>query len=397
MDSICYILNSFPRPSETFISDELSSMLDLGIKPYVLIFNEGEMKILHPSARKIIDSDLVRKIKPTSKQKALIAVLCLFMLFPRNTLFILSKALRANDRWLYFQAVPYALSLIKKNVQFIHSHFADHNFKWAKTLSEWSGIPFGVTTHGYDLRNDPIPVNEASQLFADADLVVTISAYNKALMIDKYGIHSDKIRIIHCGIYTDRFNPDQSLEKFNDSKLNIINIGRLVPQKGQDILLRALAEAKERGVQFELKIIGAGPLLDDLTELADSLEISSQVYFLNAQNQDVVIEMLKKADMLVLSSRSEGLPVVCMEAMAMEVLLIASRITGIPELVSDRENGLLVEPEDVQGLADTICWADQNRDALQEMTKSARKKVEKDFNRIECTKSLIHEIKKSIK
>ncbi|MFW5799403.1 MAG: glycosyltransferase family 4 protein, partial [Spirochaetota bacterium] len=160
----------------------------------------------------------------------------------------------------------------------------------------------------------------------------------------------------------------------------------------QDTLLRALSEVKQRSIPFELQIIGSGPLLNDLSELAKSLDIADRVHFLGAQNQDIVIELLKKSDIFILPSRSEGLPVSCMEAMAMEVFLIATRICGIPELVSNNKNGLLIEPEDVLGLADAICWANQNRHTLKAMTKVAREKVKKDFDRRKCTKNLILEI-----
>lgn len=392
INKICYILNAFPMPSETFISDEITSMFDLEFSSYVLFLREGDRTIVHPSARRIIDSNRIQAINSKSKLVALIYVFRLFLKRPLNTMSVFLKSMRASDRWRYFQAVPYALDLIKKNVQFIHVHFADQNLQLAKILSEWSGIPFGVTTHRYDLLNDPIPVLEASKLFLAADLVVTISEYNKALMLEKYSIPAEKIKVIHCGIDAERFKPDQRYEKFNDSKLRIINIGRLVHQKGQDILLHALAEVKNRGVIFDLKIIGAGPLLDDLKELASSLDIADQVHFLGAQSQDTIIEMLSNSDLFILSSRSEGLPVVCMEAMAMEVFLIATRISGIPELVSNIENGLLVEPENVHELADAVCWADQNREALKEMTKAARETVEKDFNRKKCTNMLISEM-----
>ena len=367
-------------------------MLDLGVTPYIFSLGEGEMSLLHPSAKKALDFNLLTKITNKSKKQSLKYICRLFLMHPRNTIFALFKAFRSRYRWIYFQAAYYAFMLLNMKVQFIHAHFADANLRWAKVLSDWTGIPFGVTTHRYDILDDPIPVNEASQLYAKANLIISISKYNKCLMTQKYNLSPDKIKIIHCGIDTTRFKPHQSLVKFNDRKLKFINIGRLVPQKGQDIVLRALAEVKERGVQFEMQIIGCGHLKNDLSDLAKSMGIDDCVHFAGAQNQEVVIEMLNKTDIFILSSRSEGLPIVCMEAMSMEVFLIATRIFGIPELVSDRENGLLVEPEDVQGLADAICWADKNRGALKTMTINARKKVEKHFNRNSCISMLYREM-----
>ncbi|GAB6059678.1 hypothetical protein JCM31598_27950 [Desulfonatronum parangueonense] len=291
-------------------------------------------------------------------------------------------------------SAPYALFLLDYKVQYVHTHFADENLKWTKALSDWTGLPFGVTTHGYDLRDDPIPAKEVSKLLSKANLVVAISEYNRNLMVKKFGIFKEKIKIIHCGIDTELFKREHQSQIISGNELRIITVGRLVSEKAQDVLLHALAEVKKRGVRFRLKLIGAGPLQDQLQDLAQTLNIYELIEFMGAQPQEMIIESLRNSDVFVLSSRNEGLPIVCMEAMSMEVFLIATRISGIPELVQHKQNGLLVEPEDVAGLADAICWAERNRESLREMSHAARNKVEDEFDREKCTRSLVFEIQK---
>ncbi|SDB58219.1 Glycosyltransferase involved in cell wall bisynthesis [Desulfonatronum thiosulfatophilum] len=397
LKAICYVLNYFPEPSLTFISDEAASLMHLDITPYVLTFNHGlERSVLQPSARKIIDQGLFRKIVIPSKARTLRAIPQLALRNPRKTFFCCMRILKSKDRWHYMSSAPYALFLQDHGVQYIHTHFADENLKWTKALSEWTGLPFGVTTHGYDLREDPMPAGEVSKLLFQANLVVAISGYNQDLMVKKYGIAKDAIKTIHCGIDTQAFRRSDKTERFVGNHLRIVNIGRLVPEKAQDVLFQALAAVKKRGVQFDLQIVGAGPLLDQLKELARSLDIIDHIDFLGAQPQDVVIKVLREADVFVLSSRNEGLPVVCMEAMAMEVFLIATNISGIPELVQHGQNGLLVEPENVQELADAILWVDKNRKLLEGMCFAARKKVEEEFDRKKCTRSLALEIEQCL-
>jgi len=155
---ICYVLNSFPNPSETFISGEAASMLDFGITPYILVLNQGDVSVVHPSAKKLIDAGLVTTKHEVSKFEALRSLFKIILLRPGTVFKCFCKALFSVDRWLYFQTLPYAVELINKKTNFIHAHFAAWNFRWASVLSEWTGIPYGVTTHGFDLREEPIPI-----------------------------------------------------------------------------------------------------------------------------------------------------------------------------------------------------------------------------------------------
>jgi colanic acid/amylovoran biosynthesis glycosyltransferase len=387
--NICYVLESFPNPSETFISDEAASMMDLGVTPFVLALGEGDSSVVHPIAKKLLDKGLLTVVKEVTKTQSLISIIKLLFKKPIQAISCIINLLSSEDRWIYFQAAPSALNLLEKKIDYIHAHFAASNFCWAEVLSKWTEIPFGVTTHGYDLFFDPIPLSKAVKVFAKANLIVTISEFNQKFMAQKYGIPIEKIKIIHCGVDLKLFNRLDNSDKLKDKKLKLINIGRLVSEKAQDILIEALAETRNRGVQFELTIIGAGQLHEQLIKLCESLKMDGCIRFMGVQSQNSVIEMLQDSDVFVLSSRSEGLPVVCMEAMAIGAFMIATRIKGIPELVQDKVNGLLVEPDDVKGLSDAICWVDQNRDRIKNMCALAREKVELEFDRKKSTELLI--------
>ena len=387
--NICYVLNSFPNLSETFISDEAFSMYGCGVTPHILSLKEGNTVTVHPAAEKLLNSGNVTLVTHVPRATALKAVLRLFMMQPFHTAICFIKSLGSTDRWLYFQTAPYALSLLRNKIDFIHAHFADFNFCWAASLSRWTGIPFGVTTHRHDLRHDPITISRVTKLFLEANLIVTISDNNRNIMVEKYIIPFDKINIVHCGVDLTRFIFSDNIRKFEKRKLRLINVGRLVSEKGQEILIQALSEVKNRGIDFNLTIIGEGPLLNELAHLSAMLNLNNYIHFAGAQTQSRVISMLEESDVFVLSSRDEGLPVACMETMAVGTLLIATRINGIPELVQDKVNGLLFEPDDVIGLADSICWVIENHRSLQNIVTSARQKIEVDFDRIKCTKLLL--------
>lgn len=390
--NILYVVSSFPRPSETFISDEVASMFLFGIKPHLLSLNFGDENVVHASAKHLIDSDCVSYVSNISRISALTAIFKLFCHNPIRSFKTLKKAYSSEFRWLYFKAAPYAHGCLQKKTDFIHAHFADVNFNFASILSEWSGVPFGVTTHGYDLLKAPIPVDLAKNFFKQAALVVTISESNRHFMTEKFGLAAEDIKVIHCGVDLEKFKRVNSLNRFKNPVLKFINVGRLVPEKAQEILLHAFFKAHKKGVSFHLTIVGDGPLKRQLEGLCKTLCIDDYVEFVGAQTQDVVIKLLQDSDVFILSSRSEGLPVACMEAMATGPLMVATRINGIPELVRNLENGLLVENEDIKGLSDAICWIDQNRSELEKMSLSARKSVELDFDRNKCTQLLVAEM-----
>ncbi len=397
---VCYLLINFPLPSETFISDEAASLLDIGVTPYILAINQGNFKTLQPSAEKLLDENLVTFISTCTRYQSFLSVITLFCQRPKRVLGCLLKSFRSQDRWLYFQAAPYATLLLKNNVEFLHAHFADLNFHWAKVLSDWTGIPYGVTMHGYDLRSDPLTIPFVTRLLNKANIVVAVSLFNQQVMAEKYRLNLTEIEVIHCGIDISRFRfnnfSNDHMQESPERVVRILNIGRLVPEKGHDILLKSLSLVRKKGVKFELTIVGDGPIESELHKLTNRLSIDDCVRFVGALPQKMVVEYMAKSDLFMLTSRSEGLPVVCMEAMSMGVFTIASRINGIPELVEDKVTGLLVEAGDIEGFSEAVCWVDNNFGRLTDICIAARRKVEQEFSRKLCTENLLKLMNKVI-
>jgi glycosyltransferase involved in cell wall biosynthesis len=278
---------------------------------------------------------------------------------------------------------------LNQNVQFLHAHFADQNFIYASAISAWSGIPYGVTTHRYDIFEDPIDKATAIGLFERAAVVITISEFNRNYMVTKYGLLISKIHIVHCGVDLERFRFIEREPRQAGQALRILNIGRLVPEKAQNTLLTAMALAKERGIPFTIEIIGDGPMREELTQLAESLGLEGEVVFHGTQTETFVRERLAAVDLFVLSSRSEGLPVVLMEALAMGTPVIATRIFGIPELIENGVSGLLVPPDDPSSLAGAVCSLLADQTLLHTLPAAGRRVVEAKFDRVECTRQLV--------
>lgn len=385
--NVGYVLKSFPEPSETFIADEALSLYAYGLECCVLQVYEGDETVVHPSARSLSDRVGRYRLGAADRRSMLAALPVLARHSLLRTAKVLRKALVHPDRWCYFQALPAAAWCLRRQVTVLHAHFADVNLQYAAAIAEWTGLPFGVTTHRYDILDDPISAQAAGKLFREAKTVVTISEFNRRHMCAKYCLPAGSIHVVHCGIDLDRFafRPDRPA---SDGVLRLVHVGRLSPIKAQDVLLEALAIIKQRGIRFKMDIIGGGPLREDLVHQRGRLDLSDEVIFHGMQTEGYVRQVVSEADRFVLSSRSEGLPVACIEALALGTPVIATRIFGIPELIEDGVSGWLAPPDDPNALADAICRAIAPDVDIDAVRLAGRRTVELGFSRGICTQQL---------
>jgi glycosyltransferase involved in cell wall biosynthesis len=266
-------------------------------------------------------------------------------------------------------------------LEHIHAHFLNAPTSIALFLSRYLDIPFSFTSHASNIFIDPLMLGTKLRL---SKKIVTISEYNRKYLLDKYGNElKEKIHIIHCGIDTEKYVPNHS-GKIGSTV--ILAVARLVAMKGFQYLLEACRLLKDRGVSFTCIIVGDGEEKDMLLRKAADLEIGDVVTFLGSQQQERVHELVQKASIFVLPSiitddgRRDGIPVSLMEAMAMELPVVSTKIVGIPELIEDGKEGLLVEQKDSNGLASALEFLIKNSPARDEMGRRARLKVIRDFN-----------------
>ena len=387
--TVAYVVRSFPEPSETFIAEEAASLFHAGIKPCIIHLHDAKSAVLQPAAQTLLDKAPRLKVQQASLFTLLAHLFLWATVAPLRTFSTLCKAFGHRNRWCYFQSLQPAWWCKAHGVDFLHAHFADVNFQYAACMSEWSGIPFGVTTHGYDLRDDPLGITNATELYRQADAVVTISEFNRRYMVQRYALPESRITVIHCGIDIKRFAFHPRAAPFAGAPLRLLNVGRLAPQKGQDVLLHAMARLRQKGIRFKLDIVGGGELEPALRSLAAELQLGDCVTFHGEQPEQFVRQLHERADIFVLSSRSEGLPVACIEALAMGTTCIATRITGIPELINSGVNGLLVEADDAVGLAAAIEMVQADPQMAQHLRLNGRATVLAKFDRRRCTQQLI--------
>lgn len=384
---VAYMMSRFPKLTETFVLDEILEMERRGVEVEIFpLWREKGVDVMHPEARALVDR---ARFAPTLNGRILLDNLrCLFGR-PRRYLSTLATLIIANRRNLRFlggaiaifpKACSFALQMRRLGVQHLHAHFASHPAAAAFVIGRMSGIPWSFTAHGSDLHRDQSMLKEK---VAEAAFVASISEYNKRFILERIGDdYADKVEVVHCGVQLEQFeraHPPQG-------PLQMACVGTLHAVKGQGYLLQACALLRDRGVDFTCHFIGDGPDREALEKQAAELGISQQVVFHGACEREKVRALLAQMHVAVAPSvptsdgRREGIPVALMEAAACSLALVASDLSGIPELVQDGETGYLAEPGDPRGLADAIERIAQSPALGQQLGETVRHRLELDFN-----------------
>jgi glycosyltransferase involved in cell wall biosynthesis len=194
----------------------------------------------------------------------------------------------------------------------------------------------------------------------DSVFISAISEFNRKYLADMFGPWiNEKTQIVRCGIEPSYY--EISHQNVKDSKqLEIISVGSLQPYKGHIYLVKACAELMKRGVPFHCRIVGGGDLRSMLERAIQENYLEGRVELMGPRKQDEVSQFLRGANCYVQPSvvthtgKMEGIPVALMEAMASRIPVIATSISGVPELVRPGETGWLVPPEDVDAMAGAL-------------------------------------------
>jgi glycosyltransferase involved in cell wall biosynthesis len=236
--------------------------------------------------------------------------------------------------------------------QHLHAHFIDRAATVALVAGRLLGIPYSVTSHASDIYVGPVLLREK---LAGAKFVATCTGYNRSYLA-QYGsqLFDHKLLCIYHGLETDRYTRAQ--RPIGDQAV-ILTVGQLKERKGFAYLVEACQALKARGLDFECRIVGEGPLRPELEEQIRRLGLEGRVHLLGALPHEEVIEQYQQATVFALPAvlgsdgDRDGIPNVILEALSMELPVVSTRHSGVPEVVEDGIDGLLVEPADSQALA----------------------------------------------
>jgi glycosyltransferase involved in cell wall biosynthesis len=244
----------------------------------------------------------------------------------------------------------------QEGIQHIHAHYATHPALAAWIIQRFTAIPYSVTVHAHDIYVEKAMLPTKLK---NAAFISSISEFNRDYLIGEIGEGiKEKIKVVRCGVLPDQYIQDHHPR--SETRFTILNIGSLQPYKGQKYLIEACRLLRERGIPIVCKIVGGGELIHSLKDQIAASDLQETIQLLGPRTQEEIARLLPKADCYVQPSiitstgKMEGIPVGIMEAMASGVPVVATNISGIPELVRDQQTGLLVPPEDSLALADAI-------------------------------------------
>jgi glycosyltransferase involved in cell wall biosynthesis len=253
---------------------------------------------------------------------------------------------------LFPKAVFTAKQMQKKQVEHIHAHYASHPALVAWIIHKISGISYSVTIHSHDIYDCHAMLDIKLR---EALFLVPISYYNITYLENLLGEWvREKCHVVRCGVDLEKYKSSQKIVENKHEVFKILQIGSLHWKKAQVYLVQVMASLRKRGVPFHLTIIGEGSERKNIESEIKKHQLENYISLVGAKTQDEVATLLPLADCYVQSSVSEGIPVALMEAMACELPVVSTKITGIPELVLDGETGILVPTHDVTNMASAL-------------------------------------------
>ncbi|MES1258574.1 MAG: glycosyltransferase family 4 protein [Acidobacteriota bacterium] len=277
---------------------------------------------------------------------------------------------------IYFmEAVVVGHEAVKRGHYHIHTHFSSTVGLIATRIFP---LDLSISIHGSDEFRDPEGFRMREKVAASL-FIRTISQYaRKQITLNSDQQDWNKIRVCPLGVDTDalcsRPAPDAA------EAMRLIFVGRLVPVKALHILIEACAQLVAQGCKLKLRLVGDGSCRAALEQLTTSLDMQRNVVFEGAKNTDEVSAFYKQSDIFVMCSLAEGVPVVLMEAMAMEIPCVATSVGGIPELIEDRVEGLLAPSSDPAALARAIGELIGDPDLRRRVGRAGREKVLREYD-----------------
>jgi len=373
---VTYILNQYPKVSHTFIRREILALERLGVEVQRISMRGWD--------ESQIDSDDINEQANTQyvlKEGAfplLFSALKILLTNPIGLIKALKLAIKMSvkaDRSLiyhliyFFEACQALIWSQQFNATRIHAHFGTNPSEVAMLMSVLGNVPYSFTVHGPEEFDRP-KFLKIDEKINQAKFVVAISSFGKS-QLQRWVDFSQwqKIKIVHCGLESSFYKVDAVAFPV---KPKLVCVGRLCEQKGQLLLVEAAKKLADTNVDFELVLAGDGEMRQQIEALIQQYALQNRIKITGWISSQAVRQHILDAQILVLPSFAEGLPVVIMEAMSLKRPVISTYIAGIPELIKHGKNGWLCVAGDVDDLSQTMQHAlSTSLEKLQEMGEAA--------------------------
>ena len=378
---------SFPNISETFILDQVTGLLDRGQNVHIIAHRSQE-ETYHPAVDEYQLLDNVTYYRdPATRFEELIGNFTIASRFGVRYPDCLVKTLKQNDFGL-FAVEPF----LGAEFDLVHSHFGPVSVLPSR-LKQCGVVtaPLVVSFHGWGIRRGKEREADLySDVFDQTDIILANSKATRDALLD-FGAAREQVRIHRIGIDLSRFTDHASTQRNHLSEIHIVSVGRLSEEKGHRDAIQAVKRLKDDNPSLDIayEIVGGGELAPELQSLIDRLGMTDTVSLLGRQPRNVVVRKLASADLYLHPSRSEGLGIALLEAQASGLPVVATRVGGIPEAVSEGESALLADPGDINGLQNNLQVLFDDSSKRVQMANHGREFVEEHYDNAKLTDELV--------
>lgn len=375
------VVDSFPVASETFLFNLVTGLEKRGVK--VTVYASRKSDDLHLYAHRLEEwsGNIHYTLQKGASLQKLIQQISLVKSNPvLLSHFIWQKGFRRA--WSHFATLQ---NLLKGSPDIIHFSFSNIAIRYLDYLDDVAerSVKLVVSCRGTAEKIKPLLVPELNDqlksLLAKADLIHCVSGDMKE-RLTRFGLAAQKAFVNYPSIQPNKFFKNGRVPFQARTKISIVSVGRLCFQKGYVYAFLALKILADKNVRFTYHIIGEGADRGMLTYLIEELGLKNLVVMHGKASSKKVFEMLKNADVFLLPSLSEGVSNAALEAMAMELPVVSTKVGGMAEVIQHGENGLLTDWRNPQHMAEQFVWLQQNPCKGIAMGKKARLTVEALFS-----------------
>lgn len=362
--SLLYFTSEYPAFSHTFILREIQALRADGFivhtaairRPADIAAMTDEDKEEYARTAYLRDDLLRRGIAIYAGQCLRMPLAALGMLARAVRWFALNGPRRPIKALAYLLEASLLLHLMRRRgLRHVHTHFGNAAANAAMLAAGTGLVEFSISAHGpdifFDVQENLLPLKARRAAFVRCISHFCASQFMRILPPALW----DKLHIVRCGVDPARFAPAARHSPLRGSaeSMRLLCLGRICPAKAQPLLLRAAARLLAEGRSLHLTFAGGGDI-DALQKEAAALGVAAHVTFTGAVDADTARALYDQADIFVLPSVAEGVPVALMEAMSKQLPCVATSIAGIPELITHGCNGLLATPGDIESLTDSL-------------------------------------------
>jgi colanic acid/amylovoran biosynthesis glycosyltransferase len=377
---VAYLASEYPKISHAFIRREILALERHGLEIQRIALRGWDAEILDEVDRE--ERQRTQYVLLGGFPPLLGAMLNILIFSPGRFASALSLAVRVGWRadrpvWVHLVYLAEACRIVPwlkaSGARHIHAHFGTNPAEIAMLVHALGGPSYSFTVHGPDELDRPEFLHLREKVH-HAAFVVAITSFTRSQLF-RWADHADwpKIKLIHCGLEA-AFHEDAAVPLTDAPRL--VSVGRLSAQKGQLLMVEAAHVLAQKGVEFELVLVGGGEMRSEIEALIQRYGLQDKVRLTGAISTEQLRDEMLRARGLILPSFAEGLPMVIMEAMALRRPVLTTYVAGIPELVLHGQTGWLIPAGSVDALIDAV------QDLLARSTDELRRMGEAAYARV---------------